>query len=304
MNTYTDNVLYNWALIEETKSGLPSLRNLKSQTTFTGTSDEDEFFLSSARIELRGVEALSLMGATMDEAFVGDSIAFRRITKYLNTIAGVINEMKELLLSVQEGCDPRVFYEEIRPWFRGADSDLRKRPWVFEGIEEFPGLEEWTKELSGPSAGQSPLIHALDIFLGVDAFTHGHGSSPPKNEKTFLARMQTYMSRHHRAFLTHLSSNPRPLRALVLASEDTNLMEAYNCAVRALKEFRDAHMVIVGVYIVGPARAAAKVAAAAAAATEEGKKALKGTGGTDLVKFLREVRDRTAGAVMDGETGV
>ena len=236
------------------------------------------------------------MGATMDEAFVGDSIAFRRITTYLNTMAGVIHDMKDLLLGVQEGCDPTVFYELIRPWFRGADSDPAKRTWVFEGIEGQPELEAWTKELSGPSAGQSPLIHALDIFLGVNAFTHGHGSSS-SNEKTFLTRMQTYMSRHHRAFLTHLSTkNPRPLRALVLASEDAALMEAYNCAVCALKEFRDAHMAVVGMYIVRPARKAIT------AQSEEGNKALKGTGGTDLVHFLKAVRDKTARAIMDGGT--
>ena len=271
--------------------------NLQCQTTFTGTKDEDTFFLSSTRIELRGVEALSLMGATMDEAFVGDSIAFRRITTYLNTMARVIHDMKDLLLSVQEGCNPTVFYEQIRPWFRGADSDPAKRPWVFEGIEGQPELEAWTKELSGPSAGQSPLIHALDIFLGVNSFTHGRGSLSSLNEKTFLERMQRYMSRHHRAFLTHLSTkNPRPLRALVLASEDAALMEAYNCAVRALKEFRDAHMAVVGMYILGPAR---KVTAAQ---SEERGEALKGTGGTDLVKFLKGVRDKTARAVMDGGT--
>ena len=80
VNTHTDNVLYNWSLIEETKSGLPSLKNIQCQTTFTGTKDEDTFFLSSTRIELRGVEALSLIGAIIDETFVGDSIAFRRIT--------------------------------------------------------------------------------------------------------------------------------------------------------------------------------------------------------------------------------
>ena len=124
-----------------------------------------------------------------------------------------------------------MFYEQIRPWFRGADSGPAKRPWVFEGIEGQPELEAWMKELSGPSAGQSPLVHALDMFLGVNTFTHGRGSLS-LNE---LARMQTYMSRHHRAFLIHLSTkNPRPLRALVLACEDAALMEAYNCALRAL----------------------------------------------------------------------
>ena len=54
--TYSDDVLYNWALkTPEPLSPAPSLDNLRCLTLFTGTHDEEEFYLSSARIELRGV---------------------------------------------------------------------------------------------------------------------------------------------------------------------------------------------------------------------------------------------------------
>ena len=36
-----------------------------------------------------------------------------------------------------------------------------------------------------------------------------------KQEESFLGRMQKYMPRHHRAFLRHLATNPRPLRVIV-----------------------------------------------------------------------------------------
>ena len=38
---------------------------------------------------------------------------------------------------------------------------------MFEGVEDDTGLRPPT-ELSGPSAGQSSIIHVFDIFLGVD----------------------------------------------------------------------------------------------------------------------------------------
>lgn len=287
VNTYTDNVLYNWNLNSPSSSGLPTISNLRCQTLFTGTKDEEEFYLSSIRIELRGVEALELMRATMDEAFVGDSIAIRRITTYLQTMSHVIKELTSLMLAVKEGCDPDVFYRDIRPWFRGEDSDPGRRRWVFEGLEDHPELEEPT-ELSGPSAGQSPLVHALDIFLGVDHYS----SSPSASEQAaFLARMQSYMSRHHRNFLHHLSVNPRPLRTLVSTTGDSALLEAYNATVRCLKEFRDAHLIIVTLYILLPAKRAR-----AAAQQEQEKAPIQGTGGTDLVNFLKGVRDRTSDA--------
>lgn len=326
--TYSDDVLYNWTYLrpptpvpsvmgpfEAPASPIPTIDNLKCQTLFTSTVDEQEFYLASARIELRGVEALELMRSTMDEAFVGDNLAIRRIASFLTRLAAVIRDMTVLLLAVRDGCDPEVFYNDIRPWFKGEDSKAGERKWIFEGIEDYPELKMPT-ELSGPSAGQSSIIHALDVFLGVDQYSHSHSASPSDSRKSFLDRMQSYMPRHHRAFLDHLKANPRPLRSLVeTASEQLQnptgdvdlhpneyLMAGYNAAVQALKEFRDAHLKIVALYIVGPARKVhsgerktVKVPATTILESKE-RETIKGTGGTDLMPFLKSVRDATASA--------
>jgi indoleamine 2,3-dioxygenase len=307
--TYSDDVLYNWDLIKPSTTSVPALDNLRCQTLFTSTTDESEFYLTSARIELKGVDALDLMQNIMDEAFVGDSIAHARIASCLTRMSVVIQELRAILLSVREGCDPTRFYHEIRPWFRGADSDMAKRKWVFEGIELDPSLHEPT-ELSGPSAGQSSLIHALDVFLCVDRSQASPSSSTTATlndsaKVAFLDRMRLYMPRHHRKFLHHLSSAPRPLRELVLNSEDPMLLEAYNGAVKALKEFRDAHMKVVAMYIIGPSRRPPPSPGGETMHVGPERKGgeheprLKGTGGTDLVRFLKDVRDRTAAAIVD-----
>ncbi|KAJ3542121.1 hypothetical protein NMY22_g3627 [Coprinellus aureogranulatus] len=305
--TFSDTVLYNWDYKTppvsdgehpDVEEQAPQLDNLRSQTTFSSLVDEEEFYLCSARIELRGVEALELMRQTMDEMFVGDEIAVRRISGYLKTMAGVINELKALLLDVRKECNPERYYNLVRPWFRGEDSDLKKRKWVYEGAEE-EGLAQPT-ELSGPSAGQSSLVHVLDVFLGVD-----HQSKTP-DKPSFMSRMLTYMPRNHRLFLKHLSANPRPLRPFVASIGDAELLESYNKAVLALKEFRDAHMIIATLYIIGPARRAARAAAevqidSGAEPTPPAfreSEPLKGTGGTDLVKFLKDTRNRTGATII------
>lgn len=300
--TYSDDVLYNWAFDDD--------GDLRILTSFTFTDSESHFYLTSARIELIGVNALALMQHSLDELFVGDSIAKKRITGFLTELAGVIGEMEGELNRMYGGCDVRVFYEEIRPWFQGESEEKR---WVFEGIELDPGLE-YPNELGGPSAGQSSLIHALDIFLGV----HHHVTSSDDDDDTFLSRMQLYMPRHHRNFLSHLraQSTNRSLRAWVLeaaAADDTtqSLLNAYNAAVTALKKFRDAHIVLVARYIIGPAaRARAnngerKSVDSNRESNAEGEsnretetQALKGTGGTHLARFLKSVRDTTQGAVI------
>ncbi|KAJ4486630.1 Indoleamine 2,3-dioxygenase [Lentinula edodes] len=330
--TYSDDVLYNWAFTDPQNS-----ESLRVLTSFTSTPDESHFYLTSARIELIGVRALGLMQYSLDELFVGDGIARKRITGFLGELAGVIGEMEGELGRMYGGCDVGVFYEEIRPWFQGESEEKR---WVFEGIEGDPELE-YPKELGGPSAGQSSLIHALDIFLGVE---HQHHTSDTDPDSSFLSRMQLYMPRHHRNFLSHLreQSRRRSLRAWVLESQhdyndsanpvpDTPLLNAYNSAVTALKKFRDAHIVLVARYIIGPAARAranegqsqsddsnrecqsdgkeceseseGKSNSNSKESNAEGEResetqVLKGTGGTHLARFLKSVRDNTRDAVI------
>jgi indoleamine 2,3-dioxygenase len=349
--TYSDDVLYNWALKMPSTEPTPGLDNLRCLTLFTGTRDEEEFYLASARIELRGVDALEIMRAAMDEIFVGDTLAARRITRYLQSLVRVLDDLARLLLAVRDGCDPDVFYHEIRPWFNGADSGSKK--WTFEGLDDDAGtgLRD-PAELSGPSAAQSSLIHALDTFLGVDHTSPNPAHSPttfPSSSPVsptpalearapiatstahvppkapFLSRMRAYMPRHHRNFLRHLGAAPRPLRAAVARMGDAALTEAYNAALDALRRFRDAHLCIVALYIVGPSHRGAQTSATSptpraqvTAATADNVAAdeiwvsietgtgevappprlLRGTGGTNLIRFLKGVRDRTSEATL------
>ncbi|KZS93939.1 Indoleamine 2,3-dioxygenase [Sistotremastrum niveocremeum HHB9708] len=290
--TYADTVLYNWAPIDPS---LPvSEQNIRVVTTASGTPDECHFYLTSSRIELRGVEALDLMRASLDEAFIGDEIAIRRISGYLDKLAMVIHDLTSTLHAVRQGCDPSVFYNVVRPWFRGVDSGPNPtNQWLFQDAEKFGFLQPI--EMSGPSAGQSSLIYALDIFLSVDEKTHAVMSHSETHEKPFLERMKAYMPRHHRAFLTHLAAEPRRIRDLVQTSHNEGFTQAYNSAIQALKIFRDGHIQIVTSYIISQARSTPSNLLA----TETHGSNLKGTGGTELVPFLKGVRDRTARSALD-----
>ncbi|KAG9125593.1 hypothetical protein FRC07_006959 [Ceratobasidium sp. 392] len=211
------------------------------------------------------------MRPTLDELFAGDTMVVRRVAAYLTRLSSIIDELTELLLA-----------------FRGATSD--KRGWIFEGVGEEMAAKVST--LSGPSAGQSSLIHALDIFLGVDHERgKGRGAEP-----TFLTKMEQFMPHHHRLFLQHLRRPHRHLREFVLSTHAaysahimndrgmpwfasssnglapraslfqtaavgesgmkaaTQLQAAYDSSVAALKRFRDGHIEIATLYIVNMAR--------------------------------------------------
>ena len=373
--TYADTVLWNWKLNTQpitpavgrvqSNSALPTLgppsTDISTQTSFTCSSDENYFYITSALIELRGVEALALMRRTLDETFLSDALAARRVTKYLTRLARVIEDITQLILDVRKNCDPAVFYDKIRPWFHGATAH-GGMGWRFEGVELSDQEKQAWGVLSGPSAGQSSLIHALDIFLGVDH--RQHGSSPPNStaatpaiphshaaatsastappptpsssastsagphplyaspDATFLQRMQQYMPRHHRAFLQYLGTVEKPVRRLVIkyaatsfpsqpacsfkgspAMQDANeegkseapLKRAYNDAVDALKRFRNAHIRIATLYIVTQSkrqRTTSTEVLSTPNRTRPKSKAI-GTGGTQLVPFLKGARDNT-----------
>lgn len=308
--TYSDNVLYNWDFSPPemvlSSSRDPTHRHI--QTTFTGTPDEEHFYLTSLRIELAGVPALSLLKSMTEDASGGDLLSLRRLSEHLVKLANIMDAMTAILNDVRRSCNPTVFYEQIRPWFRGQSS----RPWIFEGTRS-AGLTQ-PSELAGPSAGQSSLIHVLDIFLGVDQFSHSHvagGIIPrpplsahgPEKDSPFLERIQSYMPRDHRAFLNHLKTNPRPLRDIVMAEDAAisteelrvreTLRNAYNAAVIALKGFRDAHVRIATLYIINQVKRVP-------GGQREDKEVpvARGTGGSDLVPFLKGVRDKTAAAIL------
>ncbi|GAA6035062.1 hypothetical protein JCM8097_002167 [Rhodosporidiobolus ruineniae] len=187
--TYADTVLWAWKLTDKAK-GLRA-DNVEITTMFTSTPSESAFFLLSLFCELHGPSILRLMSSTLDEAFFADAVALTRISSYLGSIALLIDELTQLMADStggnfgpdkREHIDPAAFYWEIRPWFNGGK-------WVYEGAG--PDGEDQEMEWGGPSAGQSSLVHALDLFLGVDHAPRpsSSGTATPQFPNTFVERL-------------------------------------------------------------------------------------------------------------------
>jgi indoleamine 2,3-dioxygenase len=237
------------------------------------------------------------MRRSLDELFLADQTALRRLTTYLKKLAIQIDRIGDITLSIMKEVDPEEFYHLIRPWFKGGDSEgPESLGWLFLGADDQAHAAENANRgsrkgrmFSGPSAGQSSLIHAIDIFLTVDhspteeeivlaqqlAVPQLHlnhspvvgETEPPatpapviskrtNNEASFVERMLQYMPLPHRTFLLHLSTHPTPLRPLVIAHAQSHpqLAAAYDSALEALKRFREKHMRVVSMFIVQQAR--------------------------------------------------
>ncbi|KAI8627786.1 IDO-domain-containing protein [Xylariaceae sp. FL1651] len=278
--TYAALNLWNFSCLGEDFTDLDSLRALH---TFSGTEDESWFFALSVAVEARGAYIIPLIMQAMDAVNHHDRAT---VTSALSEMAYCIKQLTRLLDRMIEKCDPTVFYNQIRPFLAGtknmAPAGLPNGVFYDEG----DGVGRWM-QLRGGSNGQSSLIQFLDLVLGVDHASTGSG----------LQRGPT----PHRKFLANVSRMSR-IKELVFSNQISPgwepLYQSYQDAIKALGEFRTAHIQIVTRYIVVPSKkpAPSSVMNLATAFSRPNRGAtmeLAGTGGTELIPFLRMTRDET-----------
>ncbi|KAF4618121.1 hypothetical protein G7Y89_g14988 [Cudoniella acicularis] len=269
---------------------------LRSLHTFTGTEDEEWFYLISVAIEAHGAQIIPVMLNAIEAAQTDNShIILAAFIKF----GFCVREIGLLLKRMNERCSPDIFYNRIRPFLAGSKNMAAAG--LPNGVfyDEGEGRGEW-RMYSGGSNAQSSLIQFFDIVLGVEHKPTG-GVKGPTNG--FLSEMRNYMPGPHRAFLTHMSQISN-LRAYADNSLIPEVLEAFNFAVIELEKFRDIHIQIVTRYIITPSTKAAPNSGgglnlAIASSAKKDTKGLHGTGGTELLPFLRQSRDETRYTALD-----
>jgi indoleamine 2,3-dioxygenase len=287
--TFADTVLWN---AKPADSQLPmSANNIALAHTLSNTNTERNFHITSAKAELRGVEILRIIEDYAQLPDYADIHAVSRTAKDLRRLATVVQDLTDILQNMKDTVDPHCFYWQVRGWFRGSDCGTSK--WIYDGVPESDTLD-----LAGPSAGQSTVMHAIDVFLGVDHQLHEKRSPAPSEEnkkadRGFMERMRRYMPGQHHAYLKDLAALPVPVRSL--AKTSPLLRESYDLAVLALKKFRDAHMRIVCLYIINMAGTTPPGTPEEALERQgmQSQGRAKGTGGSHVASLLKAGRDAT-----------
>jgi indoleamine 2,3-dioxygenase len=161
--TYSALNLWNFeAATPETD--LSRIENLRALHTFTGTEDEEWFYLISVAIEAHGAEIIPVMLNAMTGIRTKNShLVLAALVKF----GYCVREMGAILRRMNEKCRPDVFYQQIRPYLAGsknmAVAGLPKGVFYDEG----DGQGEW-RQFSGGSNAQSSLIAFCDVILGVE----------------------------------------------------------------------------------------------------------------------------------------
>lgn len=306
--TYPALNLWNCGLTSD-DADITNPENVVMRHTFTGTSDEAWFYAVSVSVEAKGVKAIQVM---LECVTAIDNQDEPKILDCLNTFGTIVIDLGQILQRMHQRCEPEVFYHRIRPFLAGSRG--MEKAGLPRGIfyDEGNGQGSW-RQYSGGSNAQSTLIQFLDISLGVQH--EGHGTTAPSagdnksQQHPYLTEMRTYMPTSHRLFLEHFTSIANIRAYATSSSASPAVTNAFNTAVDALTSFRDIHIRIVGRYIVAPSRMSRvienetepSVVNIASASSREGtqKDELKGTGGTNLMGFLKRTRDETRAARGD-----
>ncbi|KAL4922334.1 Indoleamine 2,3-dioxygenase [Aspergillus aurantiobrunneus] len=307
--TYAALNLWNFSTTSP-NADLTCVDNLSVTLSLTGTKDEEWFFMISVAMEARGAHVIQLMLNTIQAVAVSDN---QRVAAYLNQISEGFHELARILERMYEKCRPAVFFHQLRPYLAGsknmASAGLPNG--LFYDLGE--GKGEW-RQYSGGSNAQSSLIQTFDIFLGIEHSAMGSPTkaelpkSQPSGKTPYIQEMRNYMPGPHRRFLEMLTRSSNVRQFAMGCNLGSLVRDAYNTAVMSLGSFRDKHIQIVTRYIImasklpPPGKAPTRLNLATTTYTQmkySGEKAsagFSGTGGTDLIPFLKQTRDATKAA--------
>ncbi|NP_001124529.1 indoleamine 2,3-dioxygenase 1 [Monodelphis domestica] len=275
---YADCVLANWK--KKDPSGPMTYDNMETLFAFPGGDCSKGFFLVSLLVERAAASAVKVIPDIFD-AIINKNCNV--LKEGLRTVSSSLREAEQTFHLVHEYVDPIDFFKILRIYLSGwKGNSLLPEGLKYEGVWNNP------RKFSGGSAAQSSIIQCFDALLGIQ-----HGSVHENSSAQFLQEMRDYMPPSHKAFLEAVASGPS-VREFILSSKDADLKKIYDECVRALVDLRNYHLKVVAKYIIIPSSQLKNNANRKEVKEDEEK----GTGGTDLMSFLKSVRDTTKKACL------
>nr|XP_020450031.1 indoleamine 2,3-dioxygenase 2-like isoform X2 [Monopterus albus] len=282
--THNDVVLANWK--KKDPEGPFDLENLELLFNFPGGDGGQGFFIVNLLVELAAAPALRSIPTVINGVRCGDTEA---VARALEDIGQSIQDMTDTFKLIQMHADPLFFYGVLRIYLSGwRDNPCMPKGLIYEGVQTEP------MQYSGGSAAQSSLLHCFDELLGVK---HDEKSG------AFLTRMRGYMLPAHRQLIQDISLQPS-LRSFVQQHPSEQLNQAFHLCVTKLLALRNYHITAVSRFVTVPAAHARRLRNQrqglegelinrAPIALEE-----KGTSGSNIMIFLKTVRDQTKDAFL------
>lgn len=227
--------------------------NLECVQKIIDIEDESWFHLIHVEIEAHAGKA-NYNCLKATEAISNNDPA--QVEAALNKIPKAFDKMMATFRRMFEKCNPDNYYHTLRPYLFGF-TDI-----IYHGVEKF---NEEPQTFRGETGAQSSVIPALRSFLGLQ---HEKGGL-----SEHLEIMKDYMPKPHRELLANIDSNN--IRSFVINENQGSLKDAYNASIESVYQFRNLHLKMAHAFV------AQKV------------KNPIGTGGTEFMHWLKQLRDET-----------
>lgn len=191
--TYAASCLWNFTIVPGGSDDLTDPDNLSNVISFTGTKDEEWFFMVSVAIEAKGAPMIRLMLDAIDTVQHAKKDGADQVVDYLRDFSNRLQDIQHCLERMGEKCGPDLFFNRLRPLLAGSKNmaDCGLPSGVFYDLGEGHG-GMW-RQYYGASNGQSSLIQAFDIFLGVEHSATGGVKSSPSAASGYL-KVSIYIS--------------------------------------------------------------------------------------------------------------
>lgn len=221
--TYETYVLQNYRLIDE-ESGY-TLSNIDPLITYTGTSGEKWFIKMHVFAEhyvanvVSSVEKIRVLLTTQSIDEVGTQTQFIEL---LNTIHNDLSSLNRTYFSeMKKGLDPKQFYFKLRSFLSNWEHGV-----IYEGSSFYEEAVRWR----GASGAQSSFMPAIDLVCQFNI-----------SQKETMCDMVNYMPPEHQAFLGKLRTIQVDLPTRIAATENRDLIEAYDRVSKESHAFRRKH---------------------------------------------------------------
>ncbi|KAK5789320.1 hypothetical protein VI817_008444 [Penicillium citrinum] len=157
-----------WNVIPSPKFGNPQINpeDFISTCTFTGSKEEEWFYVISVAIEARGGRLIPKILDAIDAVKENDT---PRVRSFLEAFITCVDGIILVLDRMGENLSQEFFYHRLRPYLRGGKNmaQVGLPDGIFYPLCQCEGGEgEWLA-YSGGSNAQSSLIQLMDITLGT-----------------------------------------------------------------------------------------------------------------------------------------
>ncbi|CAG9316050.1 unnamed protein product [Blepharisma stoltei] len=213
---------HNWKFIEN--SGNFHVNNFQALFTFSGTKDEENFYLTPMYIEYLGtplIDACYKLYSGLE-----NSNKFQ-VIEALDAFKDTIEIMTKTFKLIYQKVDPKIFYFGFRKKLKSFETGV-----IFEGVSENSEI------YAGASAAQIPIVKYIDEVFNLN-----------KNDE-FIQKMWNYMKTEHRNFISYIGTiRPRDMKEKII---ELGAVEEWNNAIEKICKLREAHLKLAYHYVLAP----------------------------------------------------